>query len=98
MRKWLVASAALGVAVIPVIYGPRFAAFLRIGTTFAAQQTCACLHLAGRTLESCTAELGRAGRLVKVETDGPTVRASALFGAFSGEARDEPPFGCHPVK
>jgi hypothetical protein len=56
------------------------------------------MHISGRTLDSCAAELGRAGRLLQFETDGDTVRTHALFGAFSGEARHEPPFGCHPVK
>lgn len=99
MRKKLAAAVVvLGLAAAAAVYGPRLAAFLRIGTTFAAQQTCACLHVGGRTLESCTAELGRAGRLLSFDVQGDTVRTQALFGIFAGEARNESPFGCHPVQ
>ncbi len=98
MRKWVVLTVLAGVVVVGGVYGPRAIAFLGIGTTYAAQQTCACMHLGGRTLESCTHELGKAGSLLKVEAEGDTVRASGLFGLFSGEARNEEPYGCHPVK
>ncbi len=96
--KLIVAVALLLLIIVGIVYVPRATAFLRIGTVYAAQQTCACLHVSGRTLDSCTAELGRAGRLLKMNADGDTVRTSALFGLFTGEARNEPPFGCHPVK
>jgi hypothetical protein len=97
-KKIAIAVVGLGLAAAAFVYLPRFFTFLRIGTTFAAQQTCACLHVSGRTLDACTAELGRAGRLLHFDIDGDTVRARALFGAFAGEARHESPFGCHPVK
>jgi hypothetical protein len=98
MRKWILLVLGLALAIAAAVYLPRGVAFLRIGTVFAAQQTCACVHLSERPLESCIAELGKAGRLLKVESDGDTVRASALLGLFSGESHHEPPFGCHPVK
>jgi hypothetical protein len=92
----MVVAAALGVAA--AIYGPRGVAFLRIGTTFAAQQTCACLHVSARPLDACLGDLGKAGHLLDIRAEGDSVRASALFGVFSGEALHEAPYGCHPVK
>src|SRR3954469_6757972 len=88
MRKRVVAAVVVvGLTALGFVYVPRFTAFLRIGTTFAAQQTCACLHVSGRTLDSCTAELGGAGRMLRFAAEADTVRSSALFGLFTGEAR-----------
>ncbi|MBL8951235.1 MAG: hypothetical protein JNK82_10690 [Myxococcaceae bacterium] len=79
-------------------FGPTALGYLRIGTTFAAQQTCACVHVSGRELPSCVNDLGKAGELLSVKVEGDTVQATALLGLFSGEAKYEPPYGCHPVK
>jgi hypothetical protein len=98
VRRWILLAVAVGLVALGVVYLPRFIAFLRIGTVFAAQQTCACVHLGNRPLESCVAELGKPGRLLKVEAEGDSVRTSALLGLFTAESRNEEPFGCHPVK
>lgn len=99
MKRKLIAIAvvvALGAAA--VVYLPTLVGYLKIGTTFAAQQMCACVHVSGRTLESCLGDLGKAGGLLTVSVDGDAVRATALLGLFSGEARNEPPYGCHPAR
>jgi hypothetical protein len=96
-RRILIAVAAVLVG-LGAVYVPRGVAFLRIGTTFAAQQVCACLHVSARPMDSCRSELGKAGSLLSLDAQGDTVRASALLGLFSGESRNEAPYGCHPVR
>ena len=95
-RRLIILGVALALAGAAVIYLPKAIGFLRVGTAFAAQQTCACLHVSGRPLESCLADLGSSGRLLDVKADGQKVRAGALFGLFSAASVSEPPYGCRP--
>jgi hypothetical protein len=73
-------------------------AYARIATAYAAKQTCSCIWVSGRTLESCVADLpedAREALTVRQEGfDGRVVRASVLFGAISAEAVAEGEFGC----
>jgi hypothetical protein len=94
---WIAGASAVAVAAIIgifwVINGP--VAYARIATGFAAQQTCACLHVSNRTLDSCVAEFPEdARRQFELETEGDIVRASVLGGAIKAEARYEERFGC----
>jgi hypothetical protein len=98
VRRWILIAVVAVLVGLGAVYVPRGVAFLHIGTTFAAQQVCACLHVSARPLDSCRNELGKAGGLLSVETQGDTVKASALLGLFSGESRNEAPYGCHPVR
>ncbi len=86
------------VAGAAAIYAPTALGYLRIGTAFAAQQTCACVHVSGRQVDSCLRDLGKAGGLLDVKVEGDLVRATAVLGLFSGESKNEPPYGCHPIK
>lgn len=73
-------------------------AYANIATGYAAKQTCSCLHVTGRTLESCLADFPADAREnINVTEDGNTVRASVLFGAISSEAIYEEEFGCRIV-
>jgi hypothetical protein len=98
VKKLIALGVVVALGVAAAIYGPTVLGYLRIGTTFAAQQTCACVHVSGRELASCVTDLGKAGELLSVKVEGDTVRATALLGLFSGESKNEPPYGCHPVK
>ncbi len=70
-------------------------AYATIATGYAAKQTCSCLHVSGRTLDSCIADFPEDARNnINVTQDGDTVRASVLFGAISSEASYEEAFGC----
>ena len=70
----------------------------QMATTFGAKQLCSCLHVSGRTLDSCVADFpAEARENVTVTQDGDTVRASALFGAISSEAIYEEEYGCRIV-
>jgi hypothetical protein len=67
---------------------------LRIGTGYTAQQTCACLLVSGRTLDSCMTDLEPlARRLISVRVGATEVTASA-FGVASATARFQKGFGC----
>lgn len=73
-------------------------AYAGIAAGYAAKQTCSCLHVSGRTLDSCVAEFPEEARNnITIAQDGNTVRASLLFGALSSEAIYEEEFGCRIV-
>jgi len=97
-KRWvllgLVVVAALAVGA--AAWGSRDQiAYARIATGFAAKQTCSCLHVSGRALESCLADFPADARgAINVTEDGDLVRASVLFGAISAEARFDEGFGC----
>jgi len=73
-------------------------AYAGIATGYAAKQTCSCMHITGRTLDSCMAEFPEEARNnVTVTEDGNSVRATVLFGAISSEAIYEEEYGCRIV-
>ena len=97
MRKhWLVIALVVIVAVgvggyfglqRPMLYG-------RIGTTYAAKQTCSCLFVSGRSLAACQADLpGPADNLIKLSVEGHHVQASA-YGIVHASASYEEGYGC----
>jgi len=94
-RKLVFVAAAL-VAALAIFVWKYFhvSDLTLIGTGYTAQQTCACLHVAGRTLESCLTDLDPLARnLVSIHPGKDEVTATAL-GVFSATARYEKGFGC----
>ena len=91
------------VAALVVIGGGAWASrgqvsYAGIATGYAAKMTCSCLHVSGRTLDSCLADFpAEARNNITIAEDGDTVRASVLFGAISSEAKYEEEFGCSIV-
>ena len=72
----------------------RVSLLLNIGTGYAAQQTCACLFISGRTIESCLGDLEPLARkLISVHSGTAEVTASGLF-LETATARYEKDFGC----
>ena len=72
--------------------------YATMATGYAAKQTCSCLHISGRALESCLADFPEDARNnIMVTEDGDTVRASVLFGAISAEAVADGEYGCRVV-
>lgn len=70
-------------------------AYARIATGFAAKQTCSCLHVSGRPLESCLGDFPEDARQqLSISDDANVTRASVLFGAISAEARYDGAYGC----
>ncbi len=73
-------------------------AYAGIATGYAAKMTCSCIHVSGRSLDSCLADFPEDARNnITIAEDGDTVRASVLFGAISSEATYEEEFGCRIV-
>ena len=72
----------------------RVPLLLNIGTGYAAQQTCACLFISGRAIESCLGDLEPLARkLISIRPGAAEVTASGWFLA-SATARYEEGFGC----
>src|ERR1043166_8393038 len=91
---------ALGVVVVLLIAGAvawrvfRVPLMLNIGTGYVAQQTCACLFVSGRTLDSCLGDLEPLARkLISIHPGTAEVTASG-FALESATARYEQGFGC----
>jgi len=97
-KRWLLigAVALAGVALPGLVWSLQDElAYARIATGYAAKQTCSCLNISGRALESCVADFPQEGQgLINLKQEGANVRASVLFGAISANASYEPEFGC----
>jgi hypothetical protein len=97
-KRWIWVGAAI--AVLVVLGATAWAvkddvAYARIATGYAAKQTCSCVHLSGRALESCVSDFPEDAReQITIAQDGAMTRASVLFGAISAEARFDDDFGC----
>jgi hypothetical protein len=73
-------------------------AYARIATGYAAKQTCSCLHVSGRSMESCIADFPEDARsAISVKEEGDRVHASVLFGAISADAVVDGEYGCRVV-
>lgn len=73
-------------------------AYARIATGYAAKQLCSCLHVSGRSLESCLADYPEDTRRdITVAAEGEDVRASVLFGAIRSDAVFDGEYGCRIV-
>jgi hypothetical protein len=97
MRKYWLAIAAVAIVAIgvggyfglqgPILYG-------RIGTTYAAKQTCSCMFVSGRSLAACEADLpGAAASMLTLSVSGNRVKASA-YGLIHASATFEGGYGC----
>lgn len=98
-RKWQIAVAGTVLLVAVGIYVGRDQATLaRIGTVFAAKQTCSCLHVSGRSLQSCMTDYDPVlARWFTWQVADSQVTVSA-FGIFSSTSVFEDGFGCHVTR
>jgi hypothetical protein len=70
----------------------------RIGTTYVAKQTCSCLFVAHRSMDSCKTDYAPKDiEPLAWETRADSVTVSALGGMISAKSIYEDGFGCHPV-
>jgi hypothetical protein len=94
-RKWRLLAMVVAVVAIALVWRElRVSAMAEIGAGYAAQQTCACIFISGRELESCRAELDPLARwLVSVRPTRAEVTASTL-GIAHATARYDKNFGC----
>lgn len=95
-RKWL-ALGVVGFLLVAVAVAWRVfrvPLLVNIGTGYAAQQTCACLFVSGRPLDSCLGDLEPLARkLISVHPGTAEVTASG-FALETATARYEKGFGC----
>jgi hypothetical protein len=81
-----------------VFFGRDTWATAKIGTVYVAKQTCSCLFVAGRPMDSCRTDYDPAAiKPLTVEPSDSGVKVSALAGLVSAQAQFEPGFGCHPA-
>jgi hypothetical protein len=95
-RKRLVLGAVVVLVVVVAVAWRVFRVplLVNIGTGYTAQQTCACLFVSGRTLESCVGDLEPLARkLISIHPGTAEVTASS-FGLASATARYDKGFGC----
>jgi len=101
-KRWIWIGAPVAIILILASIGFSMRdqiAYARIATGYAAKQTCSCLNVSGRTLDSCMADFPAEARAnISVAVDGDLVRASVLFGAISAEARYAADYGCAMVR
>lgn len=65
-----------------------------IGAGYAAEQTCSCLFVSRRTLESCRSDLEPLARWVVSMRPGADEVTARAFGFSTATARYEKRFGC----
>jgi hypothetical protein len=96
-RRKPIVLVTLVVAILAVVVAwrvLRISALASIGAGYAAEQTCACLFVSGRSLESCKHELDPlAQRVVRLRAGHDEVTANA-FGVSKATARYQRGFGC----
>lgn len=92
-----------GVAAIVLIGAAAWAgrdvyAEAHLGTTYVAKQTCSCLFIAHRSMESCRTDYASKDvEPLSWETAADSVTVSALGGLIAAQSVYEDGFGCHPV-
>ncbi len=98
--KGLLIGAGVLVAIVGVaLYAGRDTwATANLGTVYVAKQTCSCLFVARRRMDSCRTDYDPAAiKPLTVEATDNSVKVSALAGLVSAQAEFEPGFGCHPA-
>ena len=98
-RKWLLIIGVLVVLIAIGVWSSRDTfATARTGTVYVAKQTCSCLFVAGRPLDSCYTDFDAdAVRPLEVSVATNSVTVSALGGLISARAQYDAGYGCHPV-
>ena len=95
-RKWLALGvvAVLAIAVVVAWRVFRVPLLLNIGTGYAAQQTCACLYISHRSLESCLGDLEPLARKLISVRPGVDEVTDSGFLLVTATAHHEKGFGC----
>jgi hypothetical protein len=99
MRKGLIAIIVLVVLVgAAMFFGRDTWTTAKLGTVYVAKQTCSCLFVAGRPMDSCRTDYDPAAiKPLTVEKLEHGVKVTALGGIVAAQAEFEQGFGCHPA-
>ena len=94
-KRLLVAAVAFVLVAVAVAWRTfRVSDLASIGAGYSAEQTCACLFISHRPLESCLGDLDPLARkLISVHPASDSVTASGL-GISSATAQYTPNYGC----
>jgi len=93
-KRILFGVAAVIVVGIVVWQKLRVAELAHIGAGYAAEQTCSCVFVSGRTLESCVNDLEPLTQhVISVQVGKGEITATALF-VSAATTRCEEAFGC----
>jgi hypothetical protein len=93
-KRLLVAIAVVVIVGAVAFRALRLSELARLGAGYAAEQTCACLFVGGRSLDSCRTDLDPLARkIVSLRPGSDEVTASSL-GLASATAHYEKGFGC----
>ena len=95
----LIGAAVLVVIVGGAMYAGRDTwATAKIGTVYVAKQTCSCLFVAGRPMDSCRTDYDPAAiKPLTVEPLAQRRQSLRTRGTGLRSAEFEPGFGCHPA-
>jgi hypothetical protein len=93
-KRLLVAAAVLIVGVVVAIRVLHLPDLVHIGAGYTAEQTCACLFISRRTLESCRGDLEPMARWLVAITPGADSVTARSFVFSSATARFQKSFGC----
>jgi hypothetical protein len=101
--RWIIGLAVVALIGFGVFALQRPLAYARVATSYAAQQTCACLYVSGREMASCLGDFPEdavSQMTIVTADDGVSahaVRVSALAGLIKAEATYDSGFGCSLV-
>jgi hypothetical protein len=95
-KRWIVVFSIAAVAITSAAWSLRDEyASAQIATASVAKQACSCVHVSGRALEACLADLPPEDtRQVAVSQIDRRVTASVLFGVVHADAAYEDGYGC----
>jgi hypothetical protein len=93
-KRFLVAAAIVIVGAVLAVRALRVPDLMHIGAGYTAEQTCACLFVSRRTLESCRAELEPMARWFVAITPAADAVTARSFVFSRATARYQKNFGC----
>lgn len=102
-KRWIGIVVLGGVVALAALawFGTReTVAYASISTGFVAQQTCTCLYVSGRTMDSCLSDIPEDSQAsIAITASDPdaaerSVNVSALNGLFKAQAAYDEAFGC----
>ncbi|HVR61473.1 MAG TPA: hypothetical protein VMU50_06205 [Polyangia bacterium] len=93
-KRFLVAAAVVIVGAVVAARALRLPDLMHIGAGYTAEQTCACLFVSHRTLDSCRGELEPMARWFVAITPGADSVTARSFVLSRATARFQKNFGC----
>jgi hypothetical protein len=93
-KRFLLVTAVAIVGAVVAVRLLKVPDLVHIGAGYTAQQTCACLFVSHRSLESCRGDLEPMARMFVSIKPGPTEVTARSFMVSEATARYQKNFGC----